>query len=82
VISTAHAENATGIIERAINMLEPHEQNQIRSQLQSGADDFSSITLALAELCQNGVIAYEIGLVYLNDGNFYQELIHLSGQRR
>jgi twitching motility protein PilT len=132
VISTAHAENATGIIERTINMFEPHEQNQIRmmlsetlilslfqclvpkkgstervlalekfinthrmrkfiregkthqirSQLQSGADDFSSITLALAELYQNGLIEFEDGVVYADDANFYQELIHLSGQRR
>ncbi len=124
VLSTAHAENATAIIERAINMFEPHEQNhirmmlaeslilsvfqcliplkegggrvpaiekfinthrmrkfiregkthQIRSQMQSGAEDFTGIDLALADLNKKGLIDFEAGAVYAEDRQFYQEL--------
>lgn len=37
VISTAHSDNATSIIERVINMFEPHEQSVVRMML---ADSF------------------------------------------
>ncbi len=124
VLSTAHAENSTAIIERTINMFEPHEQNhirtmlsdslalsffqclvpmqsgsgrvpaiekfvnshrlrkfvregkthQIRAQLQSGADDFSSIDIALADLCKKGLIDFNAGVVYAEDRQFFQEL--------
>ncbi|MDA8141040.1 MAG: PilT/PilU family type 4a pilus ATPase [Desulfobacteraceae bacterium] len=132
VLSTAHAENTTAIIERTINMFEPHEQNhirmmlsdslilsiyqclvplangsgrvpaiekfinshrlrkfiregkthQIRSQLQSGAEDFTSIDIALAELHKKNLIAFEQGLVYAEDRQFYQELIQMTGARK
>lgn len=132
VLSTAHAENSTSIIERTINMFEPHEQNhirmmlsdslslslfqclvpqasgggrvpaiekfinshrlrkfiregkthQIRSQLQSGADDYASIDIALADLHKKGMIEFEEGIVFAEDRQFYQELIQMSGGRK
>jgi twitching motility protein PilT len=132
VLSTAHAENATAIIERAINMFEPHEQNhirlmlaeslilsifqcliplregvgrvpaiekfinthrlrkfiregkthQIRSQMQSGAEDFTGIDLALAELNRKGLIDFDAGAVYAEDRQFYQEMVQKPGPRK
>ena len=125
VLTTTHSENSTTIIERTINMFEPHEQNlirmmlseslilslaqrlvplkdgkgrvlaleklqishrlrkfiregkthQIRAQLQSGAEDFISIDLALAELCKAGKIHLDDALVYADDRVFLRELI-------
>ena len=132
VLTTAHAENATAIIERTINAFEPHEQNQIRmmlsdslilslfqclvpkkndtrripvlekfinthrlrkfvregkthqirSQLQSGAEDFISIDIALAESCNQGQIEIEDGLIYAEDHKFFQDMVYGAGQRR
>lgn len=47
--------------------------HQIRSQLQSGADDYTSVPIAPAELFQNGLIEYDDGLVYADNDAFYQE---------
>ncbi len=132
VLSTAHAENTTAIIERTINMFEPHEQNhirmmlteslilslfqclvplrdgsgrapaiekfinshrlkkfiregkthQIRSQLQSGAEDYTSVDIALADLHKKGLIDFEEGFVFAEDRQFYQELVQMSALRK
>lgn len=132
VLSTTHAENSTSIIERTINMFEPHEQNhirmmlsdslilslfqclvpqpngtgrvpaiekfinshrlrkfiregkthQIRSQLQSGADDYTCIDIALADLHKRGLITFEQGQIFAEDRQFYQELIQIPGARK
>jgi twitching motility protein PilT len=128
VLSTAHSENSTTIIERTINMFEPHEQNlirmmlseslvlslaqrlvplkngkgrvlaleklqishrlrkfiregkthQIRTQLQSGAEDFISIDIALAELCKAGKIHFDEALVFADDRVFLRDLVQLA----
>lgn len=125
VLSTTHSENSTTIIERTINMFEPHEHNlirmmlseslvlsiaqrlvpqkggkgrvlaleklqvshrlrkfiregkthQIRAQLQNGAKDFTSIDIALAELCKAGRILFEDALPFADDRAFLQELV-------
>ncbi len=124
VISTVHSDNATSIVERVINMFEPHEQaivrttlaesfllsiaqrlipkknrdgralavekltnsrrvrkmiregktHQIRSQMQVGGDDFVPIDIALANLCKQGIIAYEDGAHYVDNEKLYQDL--------
>lgn len=125
VLSTAHAENATAIIESTVTAFEPHEQNQIRtmlsdslilsvfqclvpkkadsgrlpavekfintrrlkkfvregkthqirSQLQSGAEDFVSIDIALAELCNQDLVEFDAGLAYAEDQKYYRDLV-------
>ncbi len=125
VLSTAHADSATAVIERIINMFEPHEQalirsmlseclllslsqrlvpkkkepgrilaleklinshrlrkfiregktHQIRSQLQTGSEDFTSIDIELANLCRQGRIDFEDGLMFAGDKTFYRELV-------
>jgi twitching motility protein PilT len=127
VLSTTHAENSTTIIERTINMFEPHEQNlirmmlseslilslaqrlvplkngkgrvlaleklqishrlrkfiregkthQIRAQLQSGAEDFVSIDIALAELSKAGKIHFDDALIFADDRMFLRDLVQL-----
>lgn len=125
VLSTVHSDNSTTIIERVVNMFEPHEQNlirmtlaeslllslsqrlitqkngrgrtlameyfvnssrmknfirdgkthQIRTQMQAGSDDFSSIDIALAKLVKKGLIKVEDGLNHCEDDRFYRGLI-------
>ena len=127
VMTTTHSENSSVIIERTINMFEPHEQSlirmmlseslilslaqrlilapdgkrrvlalekfqnshrlrkfiregkthQIRAQLQSGAEDFISIDIAMAELCKAGKIAVAEALNYADDPQFLRELLEL-----
>ncbi len=57
------------------------KSHQIRSQLQSGAKDFTSIDIALAELCKADKVAYEDALTYADDRQFLRELIELPGKR-
>ncbi len=127
VLSTTHSENSTTIIERTINMFEPHEQSlirmmlseslvlslaqrlvplnngkgrvlaleklrishrlrkfiregkthHIRAQLQNGAEDFSSIDIALAQLLKAGKINFEDALVFSDDRAFLQDLVRM-----
>jgi twitching motility protein PilT len=131
VLTTTHSENSTVIIERTINMFEPHEQSlirmmlseslvlslaqrlvlapdgkhrvlalekfqnshrlrkfiregkthQIRAQLQSGAEDFVSIDVTLAELCKAGKIASEEALNHADDRQFLRDLIELPAKK-
>ena len=131
VLSTVHSDNSTSIIERVVNMFDPHEQSlirmtlaeslllslsqrlisqkdgkgrvlaleyfvnsqrmksfirdgkthQIRSQMQTGSDDFSSIDIALANLVKKGLIRVEDGLNYCEDDLFYRSLIQSPSQK-
>ena len=128
VLTTTHAENSTTIIERILNMFEPHEQSlirmmlseslilslaqrlvplkdgkgrvlaleklqvshrlrkfiregkthQIRAQLQSGAEDFTSVDIALAELCKAGKINFEDALIFADDRMFLRDLMQIA----
>ena len=125
VLSTVHSDNSTSIIERIVNMFDPHEQSlirmtlaeslllslsqrlisqkdgkgrilaleyfvnsqrmksfiregkthQIRAQMQTGSDDFSSIDIALAKLAKRDLIRVEDGLNYCEDDLFYRSMI-------
>lgn len=125
VLSTAHADSATAVIERVINMFEPYEQalirtmlsdslllslsqrlvpkqqepgrvlaleklinthrlrkfiregktHQIRAQMQTGTEDFTSIDIDLARLCRQGRISFEDGLMFCEDKGFFRELV-------
>ncbi len=124
VISTVHSDNSTSIIDRVINMFEPHRQalirmmladslllslaqrliprknkqgrilameklinsyriknlireekaRQIRSQMQVGAEDFTSMDAAIAELYNKGEIDFNDGLALAEDQSLYSEL--------
>ncbi len=131
VLSTVHSDNATSIIERVVNMFDPHEQSlirmtlaeslllsiaqrlisqkdgrgrvlaleyfinshrmkgfirdgkthQIRTQMQAGSDDFSSIDISLAKLAKKGLIEVEDGLTHCDDDLFYRSLIQSPNKR-
>ena len=131
VLSTVHSDNSTSIIERIVNMFDPHEQSlirmtlaesllislsqrlisqkdgkgrvlaleyfvnsqrmksfirdgkthQIRSQMQTGSDDFSSIDIALANLVKKGLIQVEDGLNYCEDDLFYRSLLQSPSKK-
>ena len=48
--------------------------NRIRSQMQAGTEEFESIDMAIAKLCQRGLITFNDGLTYVEDEQFYREL--------
>ncbi|WP_319522105.1 PilT/PilU family type 4a pilus ATPase [uncultured Desulfosarcina sp.] len=125
VLSTAHSDNATSIIERIVNMFEPYEQHlirltlaeslllsisqrlvarkdgkgrilalehfinsnrmrgfvrdakthHIRTQMQTGSDDFSNIDISLAKQVRKGLIRLEDGLNHSEDEAFFRSLI-------
>ena len=131
VLSTVHSDNSTSIIERIVNMFDPHEQtlirltlaeslllsisqrlislkdgkgrvlaleffvnshrmksfiregktHQIRAQMQTGSDDFSSIDISLAKLAKDGLIQVEAGLNHCEDDVFYRSLIQSPAKR-
>ena len=55
--------------------------HQIRSQMQTGSDDFSSIDISLAKLARKGVIRVEDGLNQCEDDLFYRSLIQRPDQK-
>jgi twitching motility protein PilT len=131
VLSTVHSDNSTSIIERIVNMFDPHEQalirmtladslllslaqrlvsqkdgkgrilaleyfvnsqrmksfiregktHQIRSQMQTGGDDFSSIDISLAKLAKKGLIRVEDGLNHCEDDLFYRSLLQAQAKK-
>jgi Tfp pilus assembly pilus retraction ATPase PilT len=48
--------------------------NQIRSQMQAGTGEFESIDMAIAKLHNKGIIAFNDGLMYVEDEQYYREL--------
>jgi twitching motility protein PilT len=55
--------------------------HQIRSQMQTGSDDFSSIDIALARLAKKGLIGVEDGLNHCEDDLFYRSLIQAPDKK-
>jgi twitching motility protein PilT len=48
--------------------------NRIRSQMQAGTEEFESIDMAVAKLYNRGLIAFNDGLMYVEDEQYYREL--------
>jgi twitching motility protein PilT len=49
--------------------------HQIRTQMQTGSDDFATIDIALAKLARKGLIRVEDGLNLSEDDTFYRSLL-------
>jgi twitching motility protein PilT len=49
--------------------------HQIRSQMQTGSDDYSSLDISLAKLAKKGLIRMEDGLNQCEDDLFYRSLV-------
>ncbi|MBS3810132.1 MAG: PilT/PilU family type 4a pilus ATPase, partial [Desulfobacterales bacterium] len=59
---------------RVKNIIREGKTHQIRSQMQQGTEDFSSIDIELAKLYKKGRISLEDGMVFANDKFHYSEL--------
>jgi twitching motility protein PilT len=59
---------------RVKNLVREGKTHQIRSQMQSGTDDFISIDVSLANLYTSGLITFEEGLIYAENEQFYRDL--------
>ncbi|MFP4159423.1 MAG: PilT/PilU family type 4a pilus ATPase [Desulfobacterales bacterium] len=60
--------------QRIKNILREGKTHQIRSQMQQGTEDFTSIDIELARLYKNGRITLEEGEVFANDGGHYRDI--------
>jgi twitching motility protein PilT len=67
-------------IEKLINsyrikkFIKDSSTNRIRSQMQAGTGEFESIDMAIAKLYNKGIIAFNDGLMYVEDEQYYREL--------
>ncbi|NOZ24536.1 MAG: PilT/PilU family type 4a pilus ATPase [Nitrospirae bacterium] len=59
---------------RIKNLIREEKTHQIRSQMQTGTEEFSSIDSALASLYKEGLITFEDGLLYAENEQFYREI--------
>ncbi len=56
-------------------LIRDNKTHTIRSLMQVGSDDFSSIDTSLARLCIEGKITEEAGLKYSDNSKFYLEMV-------
>lgn len=59
---------------RIKNIIREAKIHQIRSQMQQGTEDFTSIDIELANLYRKGRIKFEDGMMLANDKSHYREL--------
>ena len=56
------------------SLIRDSKTHQIRSQMLSGTEEFSSLEASLAKLYVGGLIKYEDGLLYSENKQFYKDL--------
>jgi twitching motility protein PilT len=59
---------------RIRNLIREGKTHQIRSQMQAGSQDFTSIDASLARLYHAGLITFDDGLVFSDNEQYYREL--------
>ncbi|MFW6052975.1 MAG: PilT/PilU family type 4a pilus ATPase [Desulfosalsimonas sp.] len=59
---------------RIKNIIREGKTHQIRSQMQQGTEDFTSIDIELARLCKKGRITLEDGMIYASDALYFSDL--------
>jgi twitching motility protein PilT len=57
------------------NLIREGKTHQIRSQMQSGTEDFVSLEVSIAKLYMSDLITFEDGLLYSENKQFYKDLI-------
>jgi twitching motility protein PilT len=56
------------------SLIREEKTHQIRSQMLSGTEEFSSLESSLAKLYADGLIKFEDGLLYSENKQFYKDL--------
>ncbi len=59
---------------RVKNLIREEKTHQIRSQMQGGTEEFTSIDSTLAALYNSGLIRYEDGLLFAENEQFFRDL--------
>jgi len=59
---------------RIKKMILESKTRQIRTQMQVGADEYMSLDTSISNLCNQGVIDFEDGFVFVEDEQFYRSL--------
>lgn len=59
---------------RTKKRIREEQTHHIRSQMQAGTEDFTSLDISLANLCKKGMILLEDGLRYAEDEMFFREV--------
>jgi Tfp pilus assembly pilus retraction ATPase PilT len=85
VMSSMHANNAVMAINRIVeklassyrvaNLIREGKEHQIRAQLQSGSEEFTSLDSHLVQLVRSGRITRDTALHYCQDSKVLQELL-------
>lgn len=60
------------------NLIREGKTHQIRSQMQTGTEDFVSLEVSLAKLYMSDLITFETGLLYSENKQFYRDLTKSS----
>ncbi len=60
------------------HLIREGKTHQIRAQMQAGTEEFTSVDVSLARLCNEGLIRFEDGLRFSESELFYRELTHGS----
>lgn len=64
---------------RVSNLIREGKLHQIRSQMEAGTEEFTSLDVSLAELYKTGRIRFEDGLIHANNPQFYRTLTGVPG---
>ena len=56
------------------NLIREGKTHQIKSQMMSGTEEYSSLEMSLAKLCQADLITFENGLLYSENKQFFKDL--------
>jgi twitching motility protein PilT len=56
------------------NLIREGKTHQIKSQMMSGTEEYSSLETSLAELCRADLISFEDGLLYSENKQFFKDL--------
>jgi twitching motility protein PilT len=59
---------------RIKNLIREEKTHQIRSQMQAGSEDFTSIDTSLARLYHAGLITLDDGLLFSDNEQYYREI--------
>lgn len=63
---------------RIKNFIREEKTHQIRSQMQSETEDYTSIDISLARLYRAGLITLEHGILFADNEQFFRELIEAT----
>ena len=56
------------------NLIREGKTHQIKSQMMTGTEEYSSLEMSLAKLCRSDLVTIEDGLLYSENKQFFRDL--------